>query len=129
VADDIEPEPGANSQQPDAEPNRLAQPVDAEQPPRLPFPVVGVGASAGGIEAFGEFLDAMRPDGGMAFVFVLHLPPKAESHLAEILAHRTAMAASIWGRNSAGRGPLTGPSMTCSAASPRSSGSGRSAWS
>ncbi len=73
------------------QPDRLAQPVDAEQPPRLPFPVVGVGASAGGLEAFGEFLDAMRPDAGMAFVFVLHLPPDVESHLADILGRRTAM--------------------------------------
>jgi two-component system CheB/CheR fusion protein len=69
----------------------MAQPVDAEQPSRLPFPVVGVGASAGGIEAFGELLDAMPADGGMAFVFVLHLPPGADSHLAEVLARRTAM--------------------------------------
>jgi PAS domain S-box-containing protein len=77
--------------QPDEEPDRLAQPVDDEQPPRLPFPVVGIGASAGGLEAVGEFLDAMRPDGGMAFVLIQHLPPDRESHMAEILARRTAM--------------------------------------
>src|SRR4051794_4494102 len=91
MSDDVGPEFETTSPQADAEPDRLAQPVDVEQPPRLPFPVVGVGASAGGIEAFGEFLDAMRPDGGMAFVFVLHLSPTAESHLAEIFAHRTSM--------------------------------------
>ena len=34
-------------QQPDAEPDRQAQPVDVEEPPRLPYPVVAVGASAG----------------------------------------------------------------------------------
>src|SRR5436190_6776652 len=79
------------AQQPGAEQNRQTQPVDVEQPPRLPFPVVGVGASAGGLEAFSEFLDAMRPDAGMAFVFVLHLPPDSDSLLAEILARRTAM--------------------------------------
>lgn len=77
--------------QPNAEPDRSAQPVDDEQPPHLPFPVVGVGASAGGLEAFGEFLGAMRADSGMAFVFILHLPPDVESHLAEVLARRTAM--------------------------------------
>lgn len=91
MTDEIIPEPDPNAQQPDAEPDRHAQPVDAEQPPRLAFPVVGVGASAGGIDAFGAFLDAMRPDGGMAFVFILHLPPDAESHLAGILGRRTAM--------------------------------------
>src|SRR3712207_6935183 len=84
MADEIPPTP-------EEQPDRQAQPVDAEQPPRLPFPVVGVGASAGGIEAFGEFLDAMPPDGGVAFVFVLHLPPDADSHLADILGRRTAM--------------------------------------
>ena len=72
--------------------DRQAQPVDDEQPPRLPFPVVGVGASAGGLEAFSEFLAAMRPDAGMAFVFILHLPPDHHSLLAEILARRTAMS-------------------------------------
>jgi two-component system CheB/CheR fusion protein len=77
--------------EPEAEPDRRAQPVDAEQRPRLPFPIVGVGASAGGMDAFGEFLDAMRPDAGMAFVFVLHLPPDSESLLAEILSRRTKM--------------------------------------
>jgi two-component system CheB/CheR fusion protein len=91
MADEIRSSPEPDGRQPDAEPDRLAQPVDAEQAPRLPFLVVGVGASAGGMEAFGEFLDAMRPDAGMAFVFVLHLPPTGESLLAEILAHRTGM--------------------------------------
>jgi two-component system CheB/CheR fusion protein len=75
----------------DGQPDRLAQPVDAEQPPRLPFPIVGVGASAGGLEAFTDFLDAMRPDAGMAFVLVQHLPPDRETLMVEILARRTAM--------------------------------------
>lgn len=77
--------------QADREPDRLAQPVDDEQPPRLPFPVVGIGASAGGLEAFSEFLKAMRPDGGMAFILVQHLPPDRQSQMAEILARHTAM--------------------------------------
>src|SRR5436853_2066674 len=77
--------------QPGQEPNRQAQPVDAEQPPRLPFPVVGVGASAGGLEAFSEFLEAMPPDSGMAFVLIQHLPPDRESLLAEIFSRRTKM--------------------------------------
>ncbi len=71
--------------------DRMAEPVDAEQPPRLPFPVVGLGASAGGLEAVGEFLDAQSPDAGMAFVLVQHLPPDRESLMAEILGRRTAM--------------------------------------
>ncbi|HET6521384.1 MAG TPA: chemotaxis protein CheB, partial [Geminicoccaceae bacterium] len=56
------------------------------------FPVVGVGASAGGIKAFQTFLDHMPPDGGMAFVLIQHLDPERRSMLAEIMAHRTGMA-------------------------------------
>jgi len=71
--------------------DRLAEPVDVEQPPRLAFPVVGIGGSAGGIEAFGEFFKAMPADAGMAFVVILHLPPDRESLLADILSKRTSM--------------------------------------
>src|SRR5258708_11860004 len=86
VSDAIEP-----AEQPAEEPDRAAEPVDAEQPPRLPFTVVGVGASAGGLEAFTEFLEALRPDTGMAFVLVQHLPPDRESLLTEILSRHTRM--------------------------------------
>jgi two-component system CheB/CheR fusion protein len=65
--------------------NRQVQPVDAELPPNLPFPVVGIGASAGGLEAMTEFLSSVRIDSGMAYVLVQHLPPTGESMLAEIL--------------------------------------------
>ncbi len=85
------PTDDAGSPHAERQPDRLAQPVDDEQPPRLPFPVVGIGASAGGLEAVSEFLKAMRPDGGMAFVLVQHLPPDRESQMAEILARHTAM--------------------------------------
>src|SRR5262249_17380842 len=71
--------------------DRMTQPVDAEQPPRLAFPVVGIGASAGGLEAISEFLADVRPDSGMAYVFVQHLPPTGESMLVEILAKRTTI--------------------------------------
>ncbi|HET6519258.1 MAG TPA: chemotaxis protein CheB, partial [Geminicoccaceae bacterium] len=56
------------------------------------FPVLGVGASAGGIKSFQTFLDHMPPDGGMAFVLIQHLDPERKSMLAEIMAHRTGMA-------------------------------------
>jgi two-component system CheB/CheR fusion protein len=65
--------------------------VDAEAPPRLPFPVVGIGASAGGLEAALDLFKAMPPDSGMAFVLILHLPPDRESLIADILASRTKM--------------------------------------
>ena len=77
--------------QPTTQTDREAQPVDAEQPPHLPFAVVGVGASAGGLEAFGEFLKLMSPKSGMAFVFILHLPPDHHSLVAEVLSRHTQM--------------------------------------
>ncbi|MDF3068544.1 MAG: torS [Polyangiaceae bacterium] len=72
----------------------LPQPVDREPPPRLAFPVVGVGASAGGLEAFTALFDAMPAESGMAFVLVQHLPPDRESMVAEILQRHTAMRVS-----------------------------------
>ena len=50
------------------------------------FPVVGVGASAGGLEAFRQLLERLPVDTGMAFVLVQHLDPTHESILAELLS-------------------------------------------
>ncbi len=58
---------------------------------RLPYPVVGIGASAGGLEAYIELLKNLPSDTGMAFVMVTHLSPDQESHLVQILAQYTAM--------------------------------------
>ena len=55
------------------------------------FPIVGVGASAGGLEAFTQLLKALPPDTGMAFVFIQHLAPSHPSALAEILSRSTIM--------------------------------------
>ena len=77
--------------EPNAQSDRQAMPVDHEQPPRLSFPVVGIGASAGGLEAMIEFLTALPQDSGMAYVFIQHLPPERNSLLAEILSKKTRM--------------------------------------
>src|SRR5271156_1533775 len=53
------------------------------------FPIVGIGASAGGLEAFSELLRHLPEKTGMAFVLVQHLDPKHESGLREILARTT----------------------------------------
>ena len=74
-----------------AEHDRLAEPVDAELPPRLPFPVVGIGGSAGGIEAFMEFFSAMPADAGIAYVVIQHLPPDRDSLMVDILSNKTTM--------------------------------------
>lgn len=54
-------------------------------------PVVGVGASAGGLEAFTQLLAHLPADTGMVFLLVQHLDPRQESHLANILAKVTVM--------------------------------------
>jgi two-component system CheB/CheR fusion protein len=53
------------------------------------FPVVAIGASAGGLEAFKEFVHALAVDTGMAFVLIQHLDPSHHSMLAEILSKAT----------------------------------------
>ena len=58
------------------------------------FPIVGIGASAGGLEAFSEFLRGLPGDTGMAFVLIQHLDPSHKSMLAEIMSRWTAMPVS-----------------------------------
>jgi two-component system CheB/CheR fusion protein len=58
---------------------------DAKAPAGL-FPIVGIGASAGGLEAFSELLRNLPEKTGMGFVLVQHLDPKHDSVLQEILA-------------------------------------------
>ncbi|HVG35299.1 MAG TPA: PAS domain S-box protein [Pyrinomonadaceae bacterium] len=55
------------------------------------FLVVGLGASAGGINAFKEFFAHVPRESGMAYVVILHLSPEHESHLAEVLQVATEM--------------------------------------
>ena len=55
------------------------------------FLVVGVGASAGGLEAFIQLLGALPPKPGMAFILVQHLDPQHQSMLADILSKTSKM--------------------------------------
>jgi two-component system, chemotaxis family, CheB/CheR fusion protein len=55
------------------------------------FPIVGVGASAGGLEAYTQLLKAIPPHPGMAFVMVPHLDPHHTSAMRELLSHATPM--------------------------------------
>jgi two-component system CheB/CheR fusion protein len=59
--------------------------------PALAFPVVGFGASAGGLQAFREILENLDSDTGMAFVLVTHMAPDQKSFLAEIVERYTRM--------------------------------------
>ncbi len=55
------------------------------------FPIVGIGASAGGIQALLRLFERMPEDSGMAFAIVLHLSPEHESRADEVLQRVTAM--------------------------------------
>lgn len=55
------------------------------------IPIIGMGASAGGLQALEVFFDNMPPENGMAFVIVQHLDPTRESILADLLQRHTSM--------------------------------------
>jgi two-component system CheB/CheR fusion protein len=55
------------------------------------FPVVGIGASAGGLDACRRLMDALPADVGMAFILVQHLDPTHESMMVDLLAGHTSM--------------------------------------
>ena len=65
--------------------------VAVPQPSSDTFPIVGIGASAGGLEAFSELLAHLSLDAAMAFVLVQHLDPKYPSILSEILSRTTPL--------------------------------------
>src|SRR5687768_18445133 len=50
------------------------------------FPIVGVGASAGGVDALQRLFKSLPSDRGISYVVVVHLAPAHPSHLADILA-------------------------------------------
>ena len=80
-------------------PKKLAtrkQPVGGQSPAEHlsntePFPVVGIGASAGGLEAVTELLKHLPAETGMAYVFIQHLDPHHKSNLPAILARSTGL--------------------------------------
>jgi len=55
------------------------------------FPIVGMGASAGGLETLKAFFSIMPPDSNMAFVIIQHLSPQHESIMASLLNKHTRM--------------------------------------
>src|SRR2546429_7904153 len=55
------------------------------------FPIVGVGALAGGLEAFTRLVEQLPADTGMAFVLVQHLDPEHESKLPQLLGRATKL--------------------------------------
>src|SRR5262249_42294196 len=65
---------------------------DPAPPPSTPrMALVGIGASAGGLDAFTQLLHALPPQPGFAIVFVQHLAPKHDSALTNLLSVQTSL--------------------------------------
>jgi two-component system CheB/CheR fusion protein len=65
--------------------NEIGVTMESQSSSAHNFPIVGIGASAGGRNAFKEMLEAIPVDSNMAYVVVQHLNPEQESNLTEIL--------------------------------------------
>jgi two-component system CheB/CheR fusion protein len=88
--------PGGTSTRPTSDAMTIDDPtvaVPSDPLPRAPFPIVGIGASAGGLAAFEAFFSAIPPDvmTGMAFVLVQHLAPNHKSILTDLVQRYTRM--------------------------------------
>ena len=62
------------------------------EPAANPFPIVGIGASAGGLEPLTQLLEALPPQPGLAIVVIQHLDPRYQSQLPNLLQARTKLA-------------------------------------
>jgi two-component system CheB/CheR fusion protein len=76
---------------PEANPAPPVQEPEAAVPSAPQFPIVALGASAGGLEAFTAVLRSLSSDTGMGFVLIQHLDPKHESMLVDLLSKVTPM--------------------------------------
>jgi two-component system CheB/CheR fusion protein len=71
--------------------DNISRASDASASPVLPFPVVGIGASAGGLEEIEDFFQALPQDAEIAIVVVTHVGSQQKSLLADLLAKYTGM--------------------------------------
>src|SRR5580698_9347340 len=67
----------------------IPEPPSASE--RADFPIVAIGASAGGLDACRKLLDALPAHNGMAFIIVQHLDPSHDSMMVDLLAGHTPM--------------------------------------
>ena len=72
-------------------PGKEVMKIDKSKKSERPGCVVGIGSSAGGLEALQQFLTFLPVDTGMAFVVIQHLSPDHRSLLADILGKYTTM--------------------------------------
>jgi two-component system, chemotaxis family, CheB/CheR fusion protein len=66
-------------------------PDEARDGPGRSLTVVGIGASAGGLQALRDFFEAVSVDGGMAYVVITHLDPDRKSEMAELIQARSTI--------------------------------------
>ena len=67
-------------------------PVDGAVTPAVAaLPVVGIGASAGGLKALQQLVESIPEDSGFAYVIIVHLDPRRESRMGQLLQDRTSM--------------------------------------
>ena len=85
------PVKGTKGMAPPKQPARGKKNTTNAKTSEIPFPIIGIGASAGGLEAFELFFKTMPAESGMAFVLVPHLDPGHASMLSEILQRNTTM--------------------------------------
>ena len=90
-ASDHRPRSAGSSPAPQSPPPPKKEAATDRGPGGGGFPVVGLGASAGGLEAFEQFFTHMPGDSGLAFVLVSHLNPDHESLMTELLGRFTPM--------------------------------------
>ena len=93
--------PGGENPQ-DKEAMRMRKPEEMQAAaggasPQTPM-VIGIGASAGGLEALQQFFGCMPPNSGLSFVVVQHLSPDYKSLMADILGKHTEMAVCPGGK-------------------------------
>jgi two-component system CheB/CheR fusion protein len=81
----------SETSQPEAAPPDPAATYTAEKTDGFTFPIVGIGASAGGLAAFEDFFANMSTRSGMAFVLVQHLSAPHKSILTELVQRQTSM--------------------------------------
>src|ERR1017187_9092714 len=72
-------------------PTKVAPPETPASPANVSFPIIGIGASAGGLEALERFLGHVPRNSGMAFVIVQHLDPTRKGIMPELLQRATGM--------------------------------------
>ncbi len=87
ILDAVPPTPGPVT----GESQFVPSPDEANREPPSSSPIVGIVASAGGLDAFKKFFSAMPADSGLAFVLIPHLDPTHESLMVELLSKFTSM--------------------------------------